>query len=1026
MPRPLRDSIYLYGLHDPGGEQHMLDLGAPGWVLVTEAIGYDANDTGGRDYRPLSDRDLGVLVRLNAGYARTGTLPYERFYPQFAQRCANFVRNSPGAHHWIVGNETNHPIEWPGADWDWNAAPPEPRSPDRMGEPITAARYAACYKAVRAAIKAVPGHAADLVLVGGVAPWNALLVTPDNPTGDWITYFKLILDKIGAANCDGITLHTYTHGASPGLIGDETTMNAPFKTRRYHFRAYRDFMAAIPAAMRGLPIFITETDQGDIEWQNHNSGWVRAAYAEIDAWNRSNAQKIRSLVLYRWTQVDGDRWGIAGKAGLIDDFKAAVGQRFKWDVGEDIWTILRRKVEALEQSAAGLAADAAALPQLLADSQKLRQAVSSIPVTAGGYELRGRFEALVAELTRLEEQVAAAGAGSGAGGGTGAGSGAGTGSGGTPQPALHDCRGKLPTGAAAPYPTRSESAIKRIVVHHTATRSDITPERLAAAQVAQGRPGITYHFLVSGDGTLSWTQPLDAVVAQATKAEINADAVAVALAGNFTSAAPPDAQLDAAAALIAWLCGRFGLTTAQVMGRRELEAVASPGNQWVQGAAFKVPLLAKVQAALDAAADQQEETPSAELLRLRELVATLEAQAKAQAGQVQALQARIAELEQLIATREAEIARLRDLVAAGTGGRVARPQIVDVVDALPKHPTLPPYRKRTVPVTMLVIHHTDTTKDYTVQKLAQYHVYGERKKADGTVLKGPWPGLGYHFVIAADGVIYQGQREDTVSYHVGGDPNGYAIGISLIGRFMSTDLKGQPQAAENQIPTPQQLRSAGQLAAWLMQEYKIPIARVVGHRDVWPKSTVCPGEHWKTGQKWWTLLQREIEAVQQGQAAGKMEHYLLLWDHGDDWAQADWRNAQDYVEHFRPTSGFSVDDALLARNVTIVGGEAGVSGADEQRLIAAGATTRRLAGKDETETRSLLAKLAADETLWPGATPRPPQTRDLAATAVEITAEAPEFDEWTLLPDWAPPAGAEAGGAGEDANYRRVKAPLPA
>ncbi len=32
MSRPMFDSAYLYGLHDPGGEQLMLDAGAP--VLI--------------------------------------------------------------------------------------------------------------------------------------------------------------------------------------------------------------------------------------------------------------------------------------------------------------------------------------------------------------------------------------------------------------------------------------------------------------------------------------------------------------------------------------------------------------------------------------------------------------------------------------------------------------------------------------------------------------------------------------------------------------------------------------------------------------------------------------------------------------------------------------------------------------------------------------------------------------------------------------------------------------------------------
>lgn len=1006
MPRPLRDSTYLYGFHDPGGEHHMLDLGTPGWVLVTEELGHDPNNTSSRNYRGLSERELGVLVRLNNGYAKAGTLPYERHYAQFAQRCANFVRSSAGAHHWIVGNEPNHPIEWPGADWDWNAAPPEPKTPDTFGEPITPDRYAACYKAVRAAIKAVAGHENDLVLIAGAAPWNALLVTPENPNGDWVTYFRLTLEKIGAGNCDGITLHTYTHGSSPDLISSEARMNAPFQNRRYHFRAYQDFMAAIPLTMRSLPVFITETDQGDIAWHNENTGWVRKAYAEIAAWNRTHTQKIRSLILYRWPQVSNDRWGIAGKAGVIDDFKAALSQRLRWDTGDDDWAILRQKVEELEQAAARLKPTIESQAKLASDAKKLHEAANALDSQATQADLanlRDKLDALTAEVKRLEDQVDAAHFND------------------VPQPELQDRRGALPTGAAAPYPTRSETAIKRLVVHHTATRSDITPERVAEVQVGQGRPGITYHFLVAGDGTIYWTQPLSVVVAQTGKTDVNAEAIAVALAGNFTDVAPADAQLTAAAALIAWLCARHRLTTADVVGRRELENVASPGKQWQQGAAFKDVLLARVQEVLDAAGADL----SQQVARLRQRVAALEAQVselQAQADQAQALQTRINELEKIVTDQKAEISRLRDLLAAGTGGRVARPEIVDLVDSLPKHPSLPMYRKRTMPVTMLVIHHTDTGKAFTVQQLARYHVYGERKKADGSMLKEQWPGLGYHFVIAADGVICQGQREDTVSYHVGGDPNAYSIGISLIGRFMNTDLKGNAQPATDQIPTPQQLRSAGHLVAWLMQEHDVPLARVVGHRDVWPKGTVCPGEHWKTGLKWWGLLEQEIKGVQEGQPALKLEHYLLFWDRGNLWAESDWRNAQRYIEHFRTTSGFSVDDALRARNVTIVGGDAGVTGADEQRLIAAGATVRRLAGKDEAETRALLDKLVADNTLWPGATPLAPRARDLAEAAAEpILPPAPTYDEWTLPPDWEPPTTeADAG-----TDYFRVKVPPP-
>ncbi len=116
-------------------------------------------------------------------------------------------------------------------------------------------------------------------------------------------------------------------------------------------------------------------------------------------------------------------------------------------------------------------------------------------------------------------------------------------------------------------------------------------------------------------------------------------------------------------------------------------------------------------------------------------------------------------MESANAEQAAEIKRLRDQLAAGTPGRVAKPAIVDLVDKLPKHPTLPPYEARSRPISMIVIHHTDTTKTTTVQSIAQYHVYGERRDANGNLIKAQWPGVGYHFLVGADGVIYQGQRE---------------------------------------------------------------------------------------------------------------------------------------------------------------------------------------------------------------------------------------------------------------------------
>lgn len=449
MPRPLYDSEYIFGLHDPGGEQIMLDAGRPGWLVFPEAIGHDPNDFSGKNFTQWSNRNLGIICRLNNGFGSSGTIPHSSQYEQFAKRCANYVRASAGCKIWIIGNEMNYEVERPRASAaravsfgtpfpqdapdaaadpqtgprDGSAAPsfwervqrwlgqvwsgsetnsasssaeagadapppdagstqpaptkPAPTEPDPsfapapdassdvpvpQGAPVgptedplehgarerfsaihlTGARAAAastqevitpdlyvrCYRLCRDAIRSVPGHENDQVLIGAVAPWNDQTKYAENPTGDWVLYFQHILEKLGPNGCDGIAIHTYTHAADPSLITSEVKMNPPFQNRRFEFRTYRDFMNAIPGNMRHLPVYITEADQ-DVPWVDQNTGWVQRAYAEIDSWNKgAGNQQIRALVLYRWPNYD--KWYIVGKNGVINDFRAAMQSDYRW------------------------------------------------------------------------------------------------------------------------------------------------------------------------------------------------------------------------------------------------------------------------------------------------------------------------------------------------------------------------------------------------------------------------------------------------------------------------------------------------------------------------------------------------------------------------------------------------------------------------------------------------------------------------------------------------------------------------
>ncbi len=984
MARPLFDSEYLYGLHDAGGERIMLERGIPGWVVITTALGSNPNDRSGQNFSALSNQGLGVMVRLNNGYSPVGTLPFERDYDAFARRCANFVQASSGARIWIVGNEPNHPIEWPGARWDWNANPPKPIHPSTRGEPITPERYAKAYKKIRAAIHAIPGHEDDLVLVAAVAPWNTLTPYPGNEQGDWVLYFADMLRLIGPNQCDGITIHTYTHGDNPDFIESDARMAPPFDAYHWHFRAYRDFMNAIPDNMRHLPVFITETDQGDIPWRNENTGWVKRAYQEIDRWNRTHDQKIRSLVLYRWSK--DDKWYIEGKEGVIADFGEALALGLKWtgldeadppDLSE-YW----RRLEALQKEKQAIQGEinaahelSAAFDQEKATLEQARPALEEVD------ELRDALDDLESQIRAMERELATMipvippGV--------------------IPQPVIHDVMTELPQHPSQRWPTRDVTDIHRLVLHHTSSDPMATPQELAQQAVEQKKPGLPYHFLVTGDGRIYQTQPLSRIVQQnmgsSINKKVNADSIAIALAGDFRKrrdVEPADVQRKAAADLIAWLISeqRLGSIVTQILfGRSELgEHVVSPGDQWMDGIRWKDKLLADIQNRLDQAANCED---SEEVARLRQQVAELQAEVarlQAQVDQIGPLQQRISELEATVKEQEHEIASLQTLLDQCANAGPKRPSIIDVVDTLPHHPSLPPYQNRTEPIRKIVIHHTDTSKSVTVEQIARYHVYGTRPNKD------PWPGIGYHYVIAPDGVIYWTQRHETRSYHVGA-ANNYCLGISLIGRFLMKDYQGNVQPPEDQLPTPAQMDATARLVAWLMTELNVTdIVNVVGHKEVSP--TMCPGDQWMRGVHWKNELHQRIMRYRSGKP---ILYYLLFWDHGASWAQADWQNAQNYIAHFRPTTGFSVSDAMQAQHVIIVGGTAGVSGEAEAQLRAAGCDVHRLDGANEAETKAMLDELVAKNTPWPGADPIDPAATG-SSTPIAIPREPPPSDPWTL------------------------------
>ncbi|HPC92902.1 MAG TPA: SH3 domain-containing protein [Myxococcota bacterium] len=294
----------LYAMHDPGNWEDMVRAaGREAWCVHTEAIGCDPGDMSGKNFaRP----NITPVVRLNNGYGSTGTIPLPERYADFAKRCANFAAASVGCKHWIIGNEIA--LIW--------------ERPD--GQPITLENYCRCFTLCRDAIRRVQPEA--IVIPQPPAPWNVEVKYPGNEAGDWVDQLRDMLRMIGAGNLDAIALHTYSHGHDPALIASEQTMDPPFNHRRYHFRAYRDFMDAIPTELRHLDVLITESNPDG--WQDINNGWIQAAYAEIDQWNKAGNQQIVCLAFYRWPNEDREQFWIGSKGGVVADFQAALAHDY--------------------------------------------------------------------------------------------------------------------------------------------------------------------------------------------------------------------------------------------------------------------------------------------------------------------------------------------------------------------------------------------------------------------------------------------------------------------------------------------------------------------------------------------------------------------------------------------------------------------------------------------------------------------------------------------------------------------------
>jgi hypothetical protein len=103
-----------------------------------------------------------------------------------------------------------------------------------------------------------------------------------------------------------------------------------------------------------------------------------------------------------------------------------------------------------------------------------------------------------------------------------------------------------------------------------------------------------------------------------------------------------------------------------------------------------------------------------------------------------------------------------------------------------------------------------------------------------------WCDIGYHFLVAVDGTVYEGRPSQYVGAHVANHNTG-TLGVSFIGCFQPGACSGMGP----QDPPDAAIESGGKLLGILSDVFGVSVdaAHVMGHRDFPGASTDCPGDN---------------------------------------------------------------------------------------------------------------------------------------------------------------------------------------
>ena len=127
-------------------------------------------------------------------------------------------------------------------------------------------------------------------------------------------------------------------------------------------------------------------------------------------------------------------------------------------------------------------------------------------------------------------------------------------------------------------------------------------------------------------------------------------------------------------------------------------------------------------------------------------------------------------------------------------------------------------------ITYIIVHHTQ--RDFDFPEFIKFRHKNIRE----------WEDIGYHYLIGdnknshvINGGLYIGRLEKFQGAHAKGY-NKNSIGVCLIG-----DL-------DKKSPTPKQIKTLIKFLKQKMQEHKIPLKNILGHRELPGVTKTCPGK----------------------------------------------------------------------------------------------------------------------------------------------------------------------------------------